>query len=454
MHIETNSAKVREARTYALELLLSEHVGDCEAPCRVICPASMNIPLMIRQIMGGQLSEALLTVKEHIPLPAVLGRICSAPCEKGCRRRKFDDPVGICLLKRHVADIDLASASPYVPACRAASGKKVAIAGSGPTGLSAAYFLRRNGHECTVFDKMPEPGGALRYEAPEETLPRSVLDDEIEIIRKLGVRFEMNTPICESFSLTDLTAKFDAVVIATGRMELQNENWCAGVATGARGVEVEKGVFATNLAGVYAGGDAVIPLRMAVRSVGNGRSIATAIDCFLANGGRPPAKRFNSRMGKLAHNDMDEFLKGAALSPHLIAGAADDGGYSVQEAVAEAARCLHCDCRDVESCKLRLYADEYGAKQATFKGEERGAFRRICEHEDIIYEPGKCIKCGLCVRITAEEGEALGLAFQGRGFSTQVGVPFGDSLADALTKSAARCAEACPTGALALLGTK
>ena len=115
MVVETDCQEVREARTTALELLLSDHVGDCMGPCQMTCPAKMNIPMMIRQIAAGQLSDAIATVKRDIALPAVLGRICPKPCEKPCRRGVFDDAVSICLLKRYVADVDLASQSPFMP---------------------------------------------------------------------------------------------------------------------------------------------------------------------------------------------------------------------------------------------------------------------------------------------------------------------------------------------------
>ena len=100
MRVESSSDQVRQARKAALELLLSDHVGDCLGPCQVICPARMNIPLMIRQIAAGKFREAIATVKKDIALPAVLGRICPKPCEKGCRRAVFDEAVSICLLQR------------------------------------------------------------------------------------------------------------------------------------------------------------------------------------------------------------------------------------------------------------------------------------------------------------------------------------------------------------------
>jgi ferredoxin len=108
MSVESETPDIRAARKTALELLLADHAGDCRAPCQNVCPARMDIPTMIRQINDGALHEALLTVKQHIALPAVLGRICPELCEKGCRRGQIDSPVSICRLKRYVADVDLA----------------------------------------------------------------------------------------------------------------------------------------------------------------------------------------------------------------------------------------------------------------------------------------------------------------------------------------------------------
>ena len=174
MEIESETDEVRQARRTALELLLSDHVGDCLAPCHFTCPAHMDIPVMLRQISAENLRDAIATVKETIALPAVLGRICPKPCEKGCRRHAADGAVAVCQLKRFAADADLASEQPYRPECRPATGKRVAVVGAGPTGLSAAYYLRRQGHAVTIFDDQPEPGGRLRRETtPEEQIGRA-----------------------------------------------------------------------------------------------------------------------------------------------------------------------------------------------------------------------------------------------------------------------------------------
>ncbi len=200
MRVESDSEEVRQARRAALELLLSDHLGDCIGPCQITCPARMNIPLMIRQIAEGSLRDAIATVKKYIALPAVLGRICPKPCERACRRATFDEAVSICLLKRYVADLDLQSANPYLPPCKPGQDKRVAIVGAGPAGLAAAYYLTQDGFSCTLFDEHESAGGGLRYALSEEQLPRNVLDKEIALIEKLGVQFQgqtrIGTPAC------------------------------------------------------------------------------------------------------------------------------------------------------------------------------------------------------------------------------------------------------------------
>lgn len=140
MNIITDDQEVREARRMALELLLSDHVGDCQAPCQVTCPAHMDIPLMNRLLAQGKTDEALRVVLQDIPMPSVLGRICSAPCEGACRRKSVDEPVSICLLKRYAGDYGSLIDKPVKPNNHSTQ-QKIAIIGAGPAGLSAAYYL-------------------------------------------------------------------------------------------------------------------------------------------------------------------------------------------------------------------------------------------------------------------------------------------------------------------------
>jgi predicted molibdopterin-dependent oxidoreductase YjgC len=265
MKVQTDTDEVRQARKDALELLLSDHLGDCEGPCRLACPAGLNIPLIIRQIAAGETGDA--AGDSEIPC-----NDCPAPCERACRRKQFDSPVSIRALMQYAA----------------------------------------------------------------------------------------------------------------------------------------------------AAGLAVQPSEQDNR------------------------RRFSVHMGRLREGEMEQFLAGANQAGRVEPSAA---GLTEKQARDEARRCLHCDCRKADACKLRDYSEIYGAKARRYKGERR-SFVQNREHPDVIYEPGKCIACGLCVRIAEEAREELGLTFIGRGFDVRVAVPFDRSIAEGLKTTALQCAAACPTGAL------
>lgn len=216
MVVHTNTDRVVRARKVALELLLSDHDGDCKAPCTKACPANTDCQGYVGLIANGEYNEATRLIKEKIPLPSSIGRVCPHPCEKECRRRFVDEPVSIAFLKSFASDMDMASATPYVPSVEPDSGKTVAVVGGGPAGLTAAYFLRRFGHSVTVFDAMPKMGGMLRYGIPEYRLPKALLDREIAQIAALGVTLKNNVKIGKDVSLSDLQKDFDAVILAAG----------------------------------------------------------------------------------------------------------------------------------------------------------------------------------------------------------------------------------------------
>ena len=450
MQIENDCEDVRDARRAALELLLSDHVGDCVGPCAMGCPAHMDIPQMIRQIAAGQMNEAIATVKRDIALPAVLGRICPAPCENVCRRAQHDQAVSVCLLKRYVADVDLASDEPYSPPCAEQKGKRVGIIGAGPAGLAAAYYLQRDGFECVVVDDHEEAGGMLRYGISEAELPPDVLAAEIAQIEKLGVRFRLGIRVGTAISMEDVRKQFDAVFIAAGELK-PGDAETLHMEAGEK-IKVDAATYQTGVEGIFAGGDAVRRRKMAVRAVADGKEAAQAIAQYLT--GREvigPGKLFNSRMGKLVEGEMGVFLETASSGPRQEPfGAATT--LNDEEARAESLRCLRCDCRKPDACLLRQYALAYEAKQTRYKSARR-PFVQQTQHPDVIYEPGKCIDCGICVETASKAGEPLGLTFVGRGFDVRVAVPFEATLAEGLRAAAAQCVAACPTGALAFKDT-
>ncbi len=607
MVVTTDSEDVRAARKVALELLLSDHAGDCIAPCQAQCPAGLDIPGFLYHIATGRNRAAMERIAERLALPGALGRVCPRLCEDECRRCDHDEGLSIAALHRYAADRDREAAEPFVPPRAESSGKRVAIIGAGPAGLAAAYYLLRRGHGCTLFDAHPLPGGMLRYGIPAYRLPKDALDAEIGTIRRLGAEFRMGVRWGTDFTLAGLRESFDAIFVAIGAQGAQRLR-CEGdslalsgieflgrvangerpdigddvvvvgggntamdacrtaVRLGARNVSVayrrtrqempclleevegaeaegvsieylvapvrleridngrlrltcrrmepgepdasgrrrpvpipgsewsreadtviaaisqtvirapasqdgldvtEWGIVAdpktlgTNLRGVFAGGDAVSGPDLAVRAVAAGRLAATSIDQYLRGDrviGEPAM--VNVRMRPIDEDEWAALFRRIEKSPrrHARRIAMEqrragfdeiEGGFSAAEAATEARRCLTCGCRKADGCRVRRYATEYRADPYRFAGERR-RFRQDLTHPEIVYEPGKCILCDACVRIAADANEEIGVAIVGRGFTVRMAVPFDAPLADALRRVARRCAEACPTGAIAL----
>ncbi len=216
MKISTDNARIRAARKVSLELMLSDHVGDCRPPCVKACPGETDCQGYVGLIANGEYEEALKVIKEQLPLPTSIGLVCPHPCETACRRQLVEAPVAIAALKVFAGEFDLYGGNPFVPEIKAPSGKKVAIVGSGPAGLTAAYFLAAEGHEITVYEAMPQPGGMLRYGIPEYRLPKRILDQEIDIIRSMGVAIITNTRLGTDISLEELRNSNDVVFLGIG----------------------------------------------------------------------------------------------------------------------------------------------------------------------------------------------------------------------------------------------
>ena len=215
MVVNTESKRVGQSRKVAMELLMSAHDGDCVAPCQLNCPARTDCQGYVGLIANGEYEAALKLIKNKISLPASIGRVCPHPCEKACRRQNVEEPINIAQLKAFAADMDL-KADSYVPETAPSTGKKVAIIGGGPAGLTAAYYLTIMGHSVTVYDMMEKMGGMLRYGIPQYRLPKEVLDKEIAIIEKTGVTFKNNQKLGADFTIESLKAENDAVIVAVG----------------------------------------------------------------------------------------------------------------------------------------------------------------------------------------------------------------------------------------------
>jgi ferredoxin len=451
MVMESETEIVHQERRDGLALLLSEHVGDCEGPCQRACPARLNAPRVIRQAGAGRFEKAALTACRGLVLPGVLGRICPAPCEKACRRGRHDAPVSIRLLERLAGDRDRELSRGKPPERIPSSGKRVVVAGGGPAGLAAAYGLLLQGHACELLDASDRLGGGLRAPALEAVLPREVLDGEIARVERLGLVFRPGVTLGKDVSPDELSSHFDAVILAFGAMPPEALERL-GLAVSSKGPTFHAETLAMPHDGMFTCGaiNGAAGKKMAVRAIAEGLIAAASAGQYLAGQavvGIP--KRFQSVIGRIEPAEMDRFLDGADRGPRKAPTAEPSPGLTSEEAAYEAARCLHCDCRKPESCRLRRFSGDYGADQQTYKGKERKPIEIVRQHERVVYESGKCIRCGLCVRITERAKEPLGLTYIGRGFDVKIGVPFGESMAKTLRTTADQCVAACPTGALA-----
>ena len=262
--------------------------------------------------------------------------------------------------------------------------------------------------------------------------PPDELEADVRVLRRLGVEIRTGRAVGPDDDFEGIRKEHDALVLATGSRENARELLSA--------------CDPADRPGVFVCGNAAIeqPTRLAVRAVADGRNVAQAVAAFLA--GRPPEpepRRFDSRRGVLSAEDL------ALLAGRTAGKAARRSSEALDPVVAEALRCLDCDCLRGESCRLRRLATELRADARRYAVTDPRRIELAAARSGLSLEAGKCIKCGICVRIADAGGDRPGLSFSGRGPGVRVRVPFGGDLDRALPSTAAACVAACPTGALA-----
>lgn len=261
-------------KTMSERLMQFNQEDDALAPCQQTCPAEINIPKYISRIRKGDYEGAVRTIRERNPLLLTCGRVCPHPCEDYCRRNIEDEAVSINQLKRFVADYEMNSGKRIPVPCAPRTDKQVAVIGGGPAGLTCAYFLRRLGHDVTIFDMMPKLGGMVRYGIPEYRLPKKVLQWEIDGILDMGIKTQLNVKLGEDFTINSLIAAgYQAIFLGVGAWK-----------------DYSLGVEGENLGGCYTGidflsrfarnqqgdSDETIPIGTKCGVIGGGN---TAIDC-------------------------------------------------------------------------------------------------------------------------------------------------------------------------------
>jgi ferredoxin len=452
MVVETNTDEIRHYRKQALELLLSDHAGDCEAPCNRICPCNLDIPGIIRFINAGLINDAIIAMRENLPLSGTLGSICPAPCEKGCRKKKVDESVHIKTLHRLLSAFDLGRNKPWKPSIPAKLYKNIGIIGAGPAGLSVAYFLALYGYTCSIYDDHGIPGGMIEYSISQTAFDHSILHSEIDTIRNMGIKFYLNTSVGKDISFNTFITRFDAVIICTGNSSQSHLKDPTSYLDNFK-INIDFKTGLTNHTNIFACGGIVHPGKIAARSIGHARKMAGIVHQYLLTGNNNTeiTRKFDSHLGKLFDGEIDEFKKITKFYQKFNTNSQTE---PVREILTISQSCLNCDCIDKNTCPLRHYSDIFDVKQYKYRGRPRKRFTRDIYENGLVQESGKCILCGRCVNITEKSGLKYGVYFHGRGFPVYIKTPFSKPLDKSLGDLQDRCIEACPTGALSRYNRK
>jgi heterodisulfide reductase subunit A-like polyferredoxin len=334
-------------------------------PCTATCPLHCNAQGYVALISQGKFKEALALVREKLPFPLILAYVCSHTCEKECKRIEEDRPISICDLKRFLVDHVEEPEFEFIPSEE--RDQKVAILGSGPSGLTAAYDLRKMGYRITLFESRNEMGGLLTHGFPSYRLPRKVVEKDISIIHKMGIEVRLNTEVGKDISSESLYQSFDAIFIATGMAGAESMiHVFKGLKRTRRGtIQASPISLETSLKGVFAGGDLVTGPGTIIESMAHGRKAAVSIDRYLRGEdlirGRESEGRQVSPLRSLLP---DSKRKEREVPPNMVKPLGP--GLTIEEAMEEAKRCLNCGgCSDCGECAryCQPKAVVYGMKE-------------------------------------------------------------------------------------------
>ncbi len=436
MDIDASGNDVQDLRKKAVELLLSEHRAECEAPCKIVCPVELDIPLMNRLIAKGEMYEAAELAFHEMGFPETMCAICPGFCESACRRNRIDTHIAIRGLKKYVANGHVNGR--VITNRREMNGQKIAVIGSGPLGLSIAFHLAKKGHRCVIFEKNGIAGGRLIREFTGKGLPDNILFNEIEQMVSFGIRIVKEVDVDEPVITNRLVNEFDIIVSSVNVLNISN------VAEDSRFVMTPGDLAMVSDTYIFTPAAALKNEKSVVRTFGEGKKAAKAFDSFLSQGKNfVESKRFNSTLGKISETEKLEWTKEAENDGNrfkIISTAA--------EATSEAGNCMHCDCRAQNDCRLRDLAETFEMKNPKEKLINGPVAKKINFSTGLVFENAKCIKCGICVRICNDTVEDPPLCFSGRGFSSIISEPLTARFADILKSKTRECVEACPTGAL------
>ncbi len=334
-------------------------------PCTATCPLHCNAQGYVALISQGKLKEALALVRATLPFPGILAYVCAHPCERECKRIEVDRPVSICDLKRFL--VDHVEETEFDPTPAEERSQKVAIVGAGPSGLTAAFDLRRMGYPVTLFESRSELGGLLTHGFPSYRLPVEVVKKDLSVIEKMGIEIRLNTEVGKDISFEEIQKTYDAIFLAVGSTGVGPiSEVFRGLKRSRRGmIQVDPLTLETNVKGVFAGGDGVTGPGTIVESMAQGRKGAISIDRSirgedLRHGRESEGRQVSPMESLLSDTKRDE----REVLPHMVKPTGP--GLTLEEAIEDAKRCLNCGgCSDCGECAryCQPKAVVYGMKE-------------------------------------------------------------------------------------------
>ncbi len=365
----------------------SHNVKKQLPPCRNACPAQVNVQAYVCLLQRGKFKEAVEVIREDMPFPAICGRVCFAPCEKACARKNVDQAVAIRTLKKVVADVEREQGRVKGKPIPRKYDKKIAVIGAGPSGLTAAYELARFGYPVTVFERMPEPGGMMRYQIPGQLLERFVVANEIAYIQDLGVDIRCNVEFGKDVDLDSLRREgYEAFFLASGKLSDDSSLPKELVSKESAGfvVSVDPITLETNMPGIFAGGDVVRGKPAGIiEAVSAGKRAAESIRRYLS-GQDLKAEReeveetaWVEDWGTIEKKQPRYVAKKGEPKPRVSFEEAEETLDRIKrKAMFEAFRCLTCG-----PCTECL--------------QKSG----VCEADKPIIDENLCVGCSICVSI-------------------------------------------------------
>jgi NADPH-dependent glutamate synthase beta subunit-like oxidoreductase len=357
-------------------------IQEYAPPCTAACPIHVDVRGMMGEMSRGDPEAALKIVRKTLPFPGIIGRICEQPCRAVCNRKNSGGSLAVAALERACADLGAHQPEKKPPMPR--KNRKVAVVGGGLSGLTAALDLAKKGYPVVLFEARDRLGGRL-WDVPEEILPRSVITAELNVVVQAGVELRLKTPLGKGLSLADLRTEFEAVYLSL-RIEGHKADGL-GSSDGER-AQVDPATLATSQPGVFA-----TPLRegsySAILAISDGRRAAVSIDRYLQKVSLTAA-RYNEGpyVTRLYTNT-------AGIAPlGMVPMAEPRAGYSLDEAVQEATRCLQCQC--LECVKVCSYLEHYGSYPKKYVREVYNNLSIVMGHRQANQFINSCSLCSLC----------------------------------------------------------